>query len=179
MSDDDDDADEYRPSEEEVRAALRSLRGAGEPALDDIMTLVNAGLGYSVSLVPSTVTEAVAVRFEIAGDLANGGMDQVAWNHGHQLARAYAESLRVVGAIENADLLERLAASLEAFLATHADGVAADPIGNFLAYRRLVGGPYFQVPDFDEELAECLIEHVLDRVSELPDPEGELPLKSR
>ena len=173
MAEDEDD------DEDAVRNALRVLHSDDEPALDDVLTLIYASHGYAVPIVPATAVEALAVRSEIAGDLANGGMDQVAWNHGHLRAHLYADALRAVGAIENADLLDRLAGQLETHRQSLGDAAAEDAVRHFLSYRRFVGGPYFQVPEFDEELAECLIEHVLDHVSELPDPEGELPRKSQ
>src|SRR5262245_56082967 len=139
--------------DDEVRSALRSLCQGTEPTLDDVVTLIHASADYAVSLVPQAAVEALAVRSEIRGDLSNGGMDQVAWNHGHQLARLYADSLWAVGAIENADLLARLAAEVEGYRKTHGDAISENPIPHFLAYRKLVGGPFFQVPEFDDELA--------------------------
>ena len=178
--DDEDDDDDGVPSDEDVRAALRSLRDGAEASLGDVLTLVVASPAYAVPLVPQEAIDAVAAKYAMDRDVANGGMDQVAWNHGHERARAYARSFRAVGAIENADLLDRLAAALEAYRAAHGDdAIAADPVTHFLAYRRSVGGPSFQIPEPGDELAEPLLEHVLERASAgaLPDPDGELPRK--
>lgn len=173
VDDDRDDTDDT--SDQEVRDALRSLRIGAEPSLRDVLTLISASPAYAVSLVPRAAIDAVAAKFEMDGDIANGGMDQVAWNHGPERTRSYAAAFRCVGAIENADLLDRLAATLEHYHQTHADAIAEAPVRHFLAYRNLVGGPFFQIPEPGDELAEPLVEYVLEHASELPDPDGELP----
>lgn len=185
--DDDDDGDgddaggdDSGPSDDEVRAALRSLRAGTDASLGDVLTLVVASPAYAVPLVPPEAIDAVAAKYEMDRDLANGGMDQVAWNHGAERARAYASSFRAVGAIENADLLDRLAADLEAHHATHgAEAIAAAPVKHFLAYRKRVGGPSFSIPEPGDELAEPLVEFVLERAAQLPDPDGALPRKDQ
>jgi hypothetical protein len=184
MADDDSDADETDddtddgPSEDDVRAALRALRAGDEASLGDVLTLVMASPDYASPLVPQETIDAVYAKYEMDRDVANGGMDQVAWNHGHELARVYAKSFRAVGAIENADLLDRLATALESYYAEHGlDAIVADPVKHFHAYRRSVGGPAFRIPEPGDELAEPLLEFVLERASALPDPDGELPRK--
>jgi hypothetical protein len=162
-------------SDEEVRDALRSLRDGSEPSLSDVLTLLSASPNYAIALLPRAAIEAVDAKFAMDGDVANGGMDQVAWNHGHELARSYAAAFRTVGAIENADLLDRLATAVEDYRRQNADTIADDPVRHFLAYRKLVGGPFFQIPDPGDELAEPLVEYVLEHASELPDPDGDLP----
>jgi hypothetical protein len=157
-----------------VRAAIRALKGMGEdePELRHVLTLVRAALDGKEGLVPERVVDAVHAKFETDRDFANGGADQYVWNQGPEAARAAARALRRVGAIENADLLERLATELVAFTARHAP---ADPVQDFLAYRRGVGGPFFAVPDIDEEVGEALLEHVIAHADELPDPDAPLP----
>ena len=72
------------------------------------------------------------------------------------------------------------AAALERYRAEHGDdAIAADPVAHFLAYRRSVGCPAFQIPAPGDELAEPLVEFVLERPGSLPDPEGELPRKAQ
>jgi hypothetical protein len=167
--------DEQPVDDQQVRDALRSLRDGSEASLDDVLTLLAASPEYAITLVPRAAVDAVDAKFEMDRDVANGGMDQVAWNHGPQRARSYAAAFRTVGAIENADLLDRLAAAVEHYRQLHADDVAEDPVRHFLAYRKLVGGPVFQIPDPGDELAEPLVEYVIEHASELPDPDGDLP----
>jgi hypothetical protein len=178
MSDDDDDVAE-KTSDQKVRDALRSLRDGNEASLRDVLTLLSASPNYANPLLPRAAIDAVDAKFEMDGDVANGGMDQVAWNHGHQRARSYAVAFRTVGAIENADLLDRLATAVEHYRDQHGDAIAGDPVRHFLAYRKLVGGPFFQIPEPGDELAEPLVEYVLEHASELPDPDGELPRRSQ
>jgi hypothetical protein len=134
MSDDDDD---------EVRSVLRSLRTGAEPTVQDVMTLLEASPSYAVPLLPQAVIDAIGAKFDMDRDVANGGMDQVVWNHGSELARTYAAAFRTVGAIENADLLDRLASALDAYRAEHGDAIAEEPVRHFLAYRKSVGGASF------------------------------------
>jgi Domain of unknown function (DUF4375) len=170
--------DDDGPSEEDVRAALRALRAGDEASLGDVLTLVVASPDYAIPLVPQEALDAVYAKYAMDRDVANGGMDQVAWNHGHELARTYAKAFRAVGAIENADLLDRLAAALESYYAEHgSDAIGADPVKHFHAYRRSVDGPSFRIPEPSDELAEPLLEFVLERASALPDSDGELPRK--
>lgn len=179
MSDDDDDGgddgDDHDP--EEVRDALRVLRAGGEDAsLGHVLTLVVAAHHYAVPIVPAEAIAAVDAKYTMDRDINNGGMDQVVWNHGNELARTYASALRAVGAIENADLLDRLAGELERYRAQVTDdAISADPVKHFIAYRRAVGGPAFGIPEPGEELAEALVEFVVERADALPDPDGPLP----
>jgi hypothetical protein len=89
--------------------------------------------------------------------------DQAVWNHGAPAARAFAATFREVGAVENADLFDRLAGELDAIVASGDDVVA-----RFLAFRHRVGGPFFAVPDLGEELAEALVEYAVARAAEFP-----------
>ena len=56
-------------------------------------------------------------KWQSEGEYANGGADQFGWNWGEEAARQLAALWRAVGAIENADLLDRLASELSAFRA--------------------------------------------------------------
>ncbi len=174
---DDDDSDETDP--QEVIDALRRLRdGSEEASLGDVLTLCFANDEYDVRLVPQEAIDAVMSKYAMDRDVANGGMDQVAWNHGPENTRLYARSFRAVGAIENANLLDRLATSLEEYYATHGDeAIHADVVQHFHAWRKSQGGPFFGIPEPGDELAEPLIEFVLERASSLPDPDGPLPRK--
>jgi hypothetical protein len=161
---------------EEVRAALRALRREEEPSLRDVLTLVGAALELSAPLVPQMVVDAVVGKYQTDGDFANGGADQFVWNQGAAAARSVAAAWRAVGALENADLLDRLAGELDAYRGEAGDAaISADPVHHFLAYRRRVGGPFFGLPEPGEELAEALVEYVLEHRDELPDPEQPLP----
>ncbi len=179
MAQDEDEPDDHGyPSEDEVRAALRSLRDGKEADLHDVMKLVIASQGYAIRLVPQEAIDAVYAKYAMDRDLANGGLDQVAWNHGPERTRMYAAAFRAVGAIENAELLDRLATAVADYHATHPD-LSDDVVRHFGAYRKSQGGPSFQIPEPGDELAEPLVEFVVERAASLPDPDGELPKKSR
>lgn len=182
MADDDDldetedeDSDETDP--QEVIDALRRLRDADEDAsLSDVLTLCFANDDYEAQLVPQEAIDAVMAKYAMDRDLANGGLDQVAWNHGVVATRGYAKAFRAVGAIENGTLLDRLATSVEEYFATHGeDVITADLVHHFIAWRKSQGGPSFGIPEPGDELAEPLIEFVLEHASSLPDPDGPLP----
>jgi len=165
-------SDDDGPSEQEVRDALRALRDDDEPSLDHVLTLVVASVLHEKALVPGEVVDAISAQWAIEDDLANGGMDQVVWNIGHERARQVARSFRAVGAIENADLVDRLSAVLEQ-QQQQPDG-DAEPVTRFMAFRRAVSGPFFGVPELEAELGEVVLEFVLERVDSLPDPDGPL-----
>jgi hypothetical protein len=183
MADDDDDIDDDESEEtdpQEVIDALRRLRDGSEDAsLGDVLTLCFANDEYDVRLVPQEAIDAVMSKYAMDRDVANGGMDQVAWNHGAENARMYAKSFRAVGAIENADLLDRLATSIDEYFATHGqEAITADLVHHFIAWRKSMGGPFFGIHEPGDELAEPLIEFVLEHASSLPDPDGPLPRKA-
>jgi hypothetical protein len=184
MADDDDDLedeDEEEDDPQKVVDALRRLRdGSEDISLSDVLTLVFANDDYDVQLVPQEAIDAVMSKYAMDRDIANGGLDQVAWNHGVENTRLYARSFRAFGTVENADLLDRLATSVEEYFATHGDAaITADLVHHFISWRKSMGGPYFGIPEPGHELAEPLIEFVLERASSLPDPDGPLPLKPR
>ena len=162
------------PSEQEIRAALRALHDDDEPTPDHVRTLAVATLLAKLALVPDEVVDAVAMQWKIEDDLANGGMDQVVWNIGRENATHVARTFRAVGALENADLIDRLAGVLEQQPAGD-----ADPVTAFMAFRRAVGGPFFGGPEMDAELGEVLVEYVLERAESLPDPDGPLPRRDQ
>ncbi len=174
----DDSDDDTGPDDDEIREALQRLRGTDddEPSLDDVITLWNAAPHRAVPMLPEPALAAIAAMLETRRDVANGGVDQVVWNHGVELARAYAGAWNAVGMIENAALLVRLADSLEAYTAEHgSDAMQADVVQHFIAWRKSVGGPAFGIPDPQAEMGEPLLEYVIAHRSELPDPGAELP----
>jgi hypothetical protein len=174
MSDDDEDEGDDAPaSEEEVREALRAIRSEEGPSLSDVLLLVNAALERKVPLAPQPIVDAVCAKWATDGDFANGGADQFAWNRGAELTRRVSADFRAVGAIENADLLDRLASELEAYQKEVGEG--GDVVRLFLGYRKRVGGPFFKIPEPAEELGEVLIEYALEHLADWPDPEGKLP----
>ena len=148
--------------EDEIREALAAGR-AGEATLSHVLCLATA------SLLPKEVDDAIDAKYAMDGDVANGGLDQVAWNQGVDAARAYAKAFRAVGAIENADVLDRLADALADYETKHSkEEIAKEPVRHFLAYRRSVSGPEFGIPEPGDELAEVLVEYVTARADELP-----------
>lgn len=167
MADDDDDD---RDSDEAVREALRVLKSGAGATIGHVLTL------HGRRLLPQDAIDAVDAVLVTRRDVANGGMDQVAWNHGLDNVRAYAKAWHAVGAIENAELLDRLAAELERQQAMRApDEAAADPVQHFIAFRRAVNGPYFAIPEPIDEVSEALVEYVIAHADQLIDPDGELP----
>lgn len=110
------------------------------------------------------VSAAVQALHELSADFVNGGYDLVAWNHDADAVRRYAQAFRAVGAIENGELLDALAAALERHQLTHGElAIAADPVTHFHAFRRAVRGIGAGVPHPDDELAEVLVEYVITR----------------
>jgi hypothetical protein len=171
VSDDDDEI-----SDDEIRDALRAIH-AGDARLKHVLCLGAASHDFETPLMLAEVIEAIAVKYEIDGDVANGGLDQVAWNHGVEATRAYATAFRAVGAIENADVLDRLATTLVEYQDKHGDQIAKDPVKHFLAYRRAVGGPEFGIPEHGDELAEVVLEYVIARAATLPAADAPLVRK--
>lgn len=165
--------------EDEVREALRAVH-AGEIELSHVLSLAIASFDLEKPLVPEEVSMAIAAKFEMDRDVANGGLDQVAWNHGLEATRAYANAFRAVGAIENADVLDRLASALEEYEKKHTrEAISKDPVQHFLAYRKSVSGPFFGIPEPGDELAEVLIEYVLDHASAVPPADTPLVRKAQ
>jgi hypothetical protein len=175
--DDEDGGDDDAPAgEAEVREALRAVRSDDGPSLSDVLLLVRASLDRKAPLCLPALVDAVVAKWTCDRDFANGGADQFAWNNGSELTRKVAADFRAVGALENADLLDRLASELDAYRAEAAElGEDGDAVRLFLGYRKRVGGPFFRIPEPGEELGECLIEHAIAHAGELPDPDGPLP----
>jgi hypothetical protein len=169
-----DAGDEARIGEDEVRAALRAVRSLEGPSLSDVLLLVRASLERDAPIVPRPLIDAVLAKWTTDADYANGGADQFAWNNGAEVTRRVAADFRAVGAIENADLLDRLVAELDAYLAEIGE-MGDDVVQRFLGYRRRVKGPFFGIPEPGEELGEALVEHAVEHAAELPDPDGPLP----
>ena len=162
---DDNDPDDSGPSDDDVREALHRLKTDDEEVgIGDVLTL------YSRKLLPAIASDAIDAVYATRRDVNNGGMDQVAWNHGVEQTRAYATAWNAIGAIENARLCERLASALEAYHSAHDEAaIAADPVTHFIAFRKSVGGPAFSIPEPIGEVSEALLEYVLERASTLPD----------
>jgi hypothetical protein len=127
-------------------------------------------------LAPQSVLDAVFCVYLTDRDVANGGLDQFVWNHGVERARWVAASFRAVGALENADVLDMLAGELDSYQReVGEEAIGADPVDQFLAFRRRGGGPYFAIPEIREEVGESLIEHAIAHADEFADPDGPLP----
>ena len=171
--------DDEEITEEEIRAALAAVH-SGDASLSDVLCLAAASDEWEPALVPSEVVDAVAAKYQMDGDVANGGLDQLAWNQGVEAARAYASALRAVGAIENADVLDRLASDLEKYEKKHSrKSISADPIKHFLAYRKSVGGPEFGIPEHGDELAEVVVEYVIAHAKSIPTAKAKLGRKDQ
>jgi len=163
--------DEEKTTFAEIKSALSAIRSEEEPNLSDVLLLVNAGYEYETLYVPEAVRDAAVGKWETDRDFANGGMDQFVWNNGIENARWVANAFRAIGAIENADLVDRLANELEDYFKKHPPGkVSEDSVQHFMAYRRNVDGPYFDCPDPGEEIAEALLEFVVAHRQDFADP---------
>ena len=77
-------------------------------------------------------------------------------------ARFYAAALDTVGAVENADLLARLADAVLPHLAGKKD----EPVEAFQRFRKEVDGPFFGLPKLNSELAEAMLEWSLEHADE-------------
>jgi hypothetical protein len=171
-SDDEDDI-----TEDEIREALRAIH-AGKPRLSHVLCLAAVSDEYTTSLMPEEVIDAISAKYAMDGDVANGGLDQLAWNQGVEFARELARSFRAVGAIENADVLDMLAKALEEYETKNSpEAISKEPVRHFLAYRKKVGGPEFGIPEHGNELAEVLIEWVLDHAGRIPAADAKLVRK--
>lgn len=152
-----------------LRAAIAVLKLGTEVTLHDVLLVAEAGLEPTGTWVPRALVEAVGAKYAVDDDLANGGADQVAWNHGVERTRQYASAFRAAGAIENADLFARLADELAAHLAEHGEPEPDELVESFHAYRRRVGGPFFGLPRLAAELSEGLIELAIAHAPSFPD----------
>ena len=169
-------ADDSVLSDEDIRPALRAVRSEHGPDLRQILTLATASMQRSGPLAPQSVLDAVYCVYLTDGDVANGGLDQFAWNHGVEKTRWVAASFRAVGALENADVLDQLAGELEGYQReVGREAMATGTVDHFLAFRRRGGGPFFAIPEIREEVGESLIEHAIAHADEFADPESSLP----
>ena len=128
--------------------------------IDDVLCLVHASIQRDNGLAPTVLVHAVIALNQTARDFSNGGADQVVWNHGSTAARAFGDAWRAVGAVENGDLMHRLADELDAMRSELE--LLHDPVQAFLAYRTRVAGPFFGIPDPSDELAEALVEWAIE-----------------
>jgi hypothetical protein len=162
--------------DDEVREALRAI-ASGHATLGHVLCLAGASDDYTTPLVAEIVLDAIGAKLEMDADVANGGLDQLVWNGGAEYARAISSCLAAVGAVENAEVLGRLATALDDYIGKNGDAIAKDPVKHFLAYRRAVGGPEFGIPEHGDELAEALVEYVLEHKDAFPSPDAPLARK--
>lgn len=149
-------------SDDDIAKALDAILGATAD-LGDVLCLVHASLERDASLAPQTLIDAVSAKYETERDYANGGADQFVWNNGSASARRCGEAWRAAGAVENGDLLQQLADALDDYdREVGAEAIAKEPATHFLEYRRRVGGPFFGLPEPDDELAEALVEWAIE-----------------
>ena len=158
-------------SDDEIREAVDTIRSGAGVELSHVLCLVNASFERDEPVAPQVLVDAVAAKLTTDRDYANGGADQFVWNNGAELARRCGEAWRAVGAIENGDLLLRLAGELEAYRAEVGDAaIAEDPVRRFIEYRKRVAGPFFGIPEPGSELAEALVEWAIEHAGELARP---------
>jgi len=161
--------DESTISDSEIKEAADKIRAGAEVELSDVLCLVSASFERDDPVAPAPLIEAVIAKYETDRDYANGGADQFVWNNGSELARRFGEAWRAIGALENGDLLVRLADELDAYRSEIGDDkLADDPVQRFLGYRKRVSGPFFGIPEPGEELAEALVEWAIEHAGELP-----------
>ena len=161
--------DEITITNDEIREATDKIRAGSEVELGDVLCLVSASFERDHPVAPQPLIDAVIAKYETDRDYANGGADQFVWNNGAGLARQFGEAWRAVGAVENGDLLVRLADELDAYRAEVSDDdISADPVKRFLEYRKRVDGPYFGIPEPGDELAEVLVEWAIEHAAEIP-----------
>lgn len=152
----------------EINEAIANIRAGEGASLSDVLCLVSASFERDEPVAPQPLIDAVVAKYETDRDYANGGADQFVWNRGAELARRFGDAWRAVGAVENGDLLVRLAWELDNYRTEVGDeAIADDPVRRFLEYRKRVSGPFFGIPEPDEELAEALVEWAIEHASEL------------
>lgn len=157
------------------REALRVIR-SGEAEISDVLEAISAALATGRAYAPARMIAAATALEGIKRDLRNGGLDQVVWNLGPAAAEAIAADVAVVGAVELGGLLVRLAGVCRDVQAEIGEAaLVGDPVAGFLAFRRWVGGPDFDVVDPRLEVGEALREAAIEAAEEFPDPDGEAP----
>ncbi len=159
--------EEQQITDEEVQEAIGKLL-LGSAEFDTIMCLAQASCEREQDIAPEVLVNAINAKYETDEEYANGGADQFVWNQGPEMARSVGNCWREIGAIENGDLLLFLANTYDIFceelgVQVNEEGLT---IKHFLAYRKRVKGPYFDVPQVGEELAECLVEWAIEHASE-------------
>lgn len=163
--------EEQPTTDEEIQEAIEALLH-GTADFDTVMCLAGASFEREQDIAPSVVVNAINAKYETDRDYANGGADQFVWNQGPEMARSVGRCWREIGAVENGDLLLRLADGYDTFrkeLGEQADGLT---VKHFLAYRKQVKGPYFDVPDVGDELAEALVEWAIEHAAEFRLPQS-------
>lgn len=134
---------------------MRLAISQGAVTFSQILILVDA----DPPAAPPEIMAALGGLRECRRDLNNGGFDQFVWNHGPERAREIGLAWRLVGAVENGELLCWLADELEAQAPVEAGD---DVVDAFLRYRTLVKGPDFDIPRVADELEEAVLEWVLE-----------------
>ncbi len=162
--DDFEDYDEFDDYEDDdtpltIEECVQAIH-AGEPELSHLVRLASAVLNKEGDVAPEFFAVAIEARMEFERDIYNGGLDQAVWNHGPELSEHFGEALDKVGAIENGQLILKLAKESQPFL----DAVESpdDVVEQFSQFRIKVGGPNFPIPDLDEELFEAVMEFALE-----------------
>lgn len=147
--------------ESELRSSLEAIRSQ-TAVFEDVETLAFASMSVEEVVVPKQIVDALLALFAIWDDDQNGGMDQVVWNHGIEGARFYAAAFDAVGAVENAELLARLADAVEPHLAEKSD----EPVQAFQRFRKEVDGPFFGLPELHREAPEAVLEWSFEHADE-------------
>lgn len=153
-------------SDEQLRDAIASLHD-GTAEFEDVMCAINATFERETQIAPEILVDAIVGKYESDRDFANGGADQFVWNKGSELARRFGGAWRGVGAVENGELLVRLADELEAYRdEVGEEALGQDSVHHFLSYRKRVKGPEFGIPEPGVELYEAVVEWALEHAGE-------------
>jgi hypothetical protein len=158
----------------ELHASLKE-----EKPLEDetLQQLFGESFEQGKALLPPSTLMAMDSYFEFKKDIFNGGMDQVVWNIGEPYCSFAASRLLQIGAIKNGNLLQELIKAKKEFDEKYpADEINADPVKYFLLYRKTVSGPYFDVPDYFDEVLDSLYEYIKNHPQEIPENFDGAPL---
>ena len=160
---------EPQPSLEKIKQALQEISSAEEPSLRTIFLLVDAGVTHGRLFVPQLIQDSVLGVWSTKETIENGGIDQCVWNIGPEESLTLSQNFRELGAIENAQLFEHLSYELVRFRYEMGDElIKQDNVAAFLQWRRQVKGPFFTVPDLQEEVGLAMIEYVARHKNEFP-----------
>ncbi len=147
-------------TEEEIADAFGKIE-SGEAGIADLLSLYTAAGEQETELLPSLLIDAIDGVFRSQSEYDNGGADQFVWNYGSEVSKSLGETWRLVGAIENGELLIRLSAGLETYKSQFKTDFEFG-VDHFLQFRKSVKGPFFGVPEPIEEVSEAATEWAIE-----------------